>query len=1054
MKPTTKPRCTRCGEPLLSGTLGDRCLRCLLELGLASGEDDAPDEAMDLAGPPEVGGAGTRFGDYELLEEIGRGGMGVVYRARQVSLDRIVALKMLVHRPFETPELAERLEAEARAAAGLHHPGIVAIHEFGQHDGQFFFSMEYIEGRSLADVIADSPGQTKDFERAARYLRDIAGAVHYAHEQGILHRDLKPSNILVEVTDAVKVTDFGLAKRIGTDSGLTLTGQVLGSPSYLSPEQAAGRRDQLSPRSDVYALGAVLFELLTGRPPFVADSFESSLVQIRENEAPSPRLLNPRVPRDLETICLKCLEKEPERRYASARELGEDLGRFLNREPIRARPISPVGRVWRWSRRKPALAGLSAAVLVLFLTILIGLPIALVRISRALDRAESQEYASNLSLAQAALDNGVQGTARQFLQACLPESGQPDRRGWEWHYLWNQCVDDALESNRDKPDAVLSIALNPAGDEFVVSRRHGSIELWRWDPLKCVKVLRPRVPGLFTFAAFSPMGDRFATGERGAVKIWQLPEGGVVRTLPNDAWAYAIAFSHDGRRIACLDNNGFRTWGIDQPVDPYVGIDYRGNFYCRGLAFHPDGRLLAFGDPTGKVRILQAENGEVVEEFEAHGKGVACLAYSPDGRLLATAARSRAEPIKLWDGQTGELWGELPSQGEVLQALAFTDNDRLVAAGHDQSVRIWDLESRECSAVLHGVENTIFTLAVAHSRERVLTGDWDGVLAVWPTSPTTPPTNPTLIPEVSGFGLLTEDGRRVVVSDRMGRIIIWETRPVRQVLSLDALGEGNYGFDVSIEKGLAAFSNVSGRLSVWSVARQDFVTNFVYHVPTNSTSALLFIDGGSRLAAGRTHHPAIAWGTDTWRPVRSGDPLLQILQRIIQETQSDTMVPGGWKVSRDGRLMFVYDDNGSSHWFDLRSGRKLRQFHDEHTMAATAVALSPDDRLAASVSTDSSIVIRNIRTRQLVCSWRANNRPISSAAFSPDGRRFVTAHSQGYGLTIWDWATQRSLITIPCDAEGIEQVEFSQDGHRLFALGDDTLYIWDTPAGSGAANGE
>jgi len=323
-----------------------------------------PREADEL--PPGTSSEGRQFGDYELLEEVGRGGMGVVYRARQISLNRIVAIKMLLARPFAVPELEERLHLEAEAAAGLNHPNIVTIYDFGECDGQFYFSMEYIEGHSLAQLTRHhslAPTQ------AAQYLKTVAEAVHHAHEHGILHRDLKPSNILIDLHDQAKVTDFGLAKRLGTDSELTLTGQLVGSPNYLSPEQAAGKHQALTVRSDVYALGAVLYQLLTARPPLVGESLQETLVQIREREAPSPRLLSSGVPRDLETICLKCLQKEPARRYASARELAEDLGRFLEGKPILARPVSPAGRVWRWCQRQPVQASLVAA---LFAVVVLG----------------------------------------------------------------------------------------------------------------------------------------------------------------------------------------------------------------------------------------------------------------------------------------------------------------------------------------------------------------------------------------------------------------------------------------------------------------------------------------------------------------------------------------------------------------------------------------------------------------------------------------------------------------------------------------------------------
>jgi serine/threonine protein kinase len=306
------------------------------------------------------------FGDYELLEEIARGGMGIVYRARQVSLDRVVAVKMLLSGPLSSPELVKRFRAEASAAASLLHPNIVAIHEVGVHQGLQYFAMDFVEGQSLAKLLGNGPLPAK---RAAAYLKTIAEAIHYAHERGLLHRDLKPSNVLIDSSDQPRVTDFGLARRLEGDSELTLSGQVLGSPNYMPPEQAEAKRGQLSRRSDVYALGAMLYHVLTGRPPFVGETISDTLGQVINSEPVSPRLLNPSVPRDLETLCLKCLEKEPAKRYPTAQALVDELSRFLRNEPIEARPISPLEKMWRGCRRKPALTGLSAATVLLLLTL-------------------------------------------------------------------------------------------------------------------------------------------------------------------------------------------------------------------------------------------------------------------------------------------------------------------------------------------------------------------------------------------------------------------------------------------------------------------------------------------------------------------------------------------------------------------------------------------------------------------------------------------------------------------------------------------------------------
>jgi eukaryotic-like serine/threonine-protein kinase len=376
--------CSECGSPISESARDGFCPRCLIGLALES-------EAATITVPsPEdicTTHTGRVFGNYDVLEQIGQGGMGVVYLARQRGLGRVVALKLMLAGSRATEAEIKRFHTEAKAAATLKHPNVVAIHEVGEHHGQQYFSMDYIEGRSLAEVIRRTPLPAA---RAARYVKIIAEAIQYAHQQGILHRDLKPHNVLIDAQDEPRITDFGLARQIDVESDLTISGAVLGTPSYMPPEQAAGKRREIGPASDVYSLGAILYDLLTGRPPFRADTPLDTLRQVIDIEPAPPRLLNPKVPRDLETICLKCLAKTPAQRYASAQELADDLGRFLRQEPIHARPISSGERLWRWSRRQPALAGLLGALAVMF--VLLGVAAVLFRFTVLGMTAFADEY--------------------------------------------------------------------------------------------------------------------------------------------------------------------------------------------------------------------------------------------------------------------------------------------------------------------------------------------------------------------------------------------------------------------------------------------------------------------------------------------------------------------------------------------------------------------------------------------------------------------------------------------------------------------------------------
>jgi serine/threonine protein kinase/tetratricopeptide (TPR) repeat protein len=315
------------------------------------------EEAQQAGKGPAVA-TGASFGHYELIAPIAKGGMGIVYKARQRNLNRVVAIKMILSGQFADQQDVDRFYAEAEAAAALSHPNIVAIHEIGEVQGQHFFSMDYVDGQSLAALVQESPLPPR---RAAEMVRTISETMQFAHDSGIIHRDLKPGNVLLDKKQRPLITDFGLAKQVTNQSQMTMAGAVIGTPSYMPPEQAAGKLDEVGPWSDLYSLGAILYECLTGRPPFRAATPFETIRQVMESEPLSPRLVNPSVPRDLETICLKCLQKERLRRYESAQEFADELGRFLRGEPIKARPISQVGRLWRLCKRNPVTSSVIAA---------------------------------------------------------------------------------------------------------------------------------------------------------------------------------------------------------------------------------------------------------------------------------------------------------------------------------------------------------------------------------------------------------------------------------------------------------------------------------------------------------------------------------------------------------------------------------------------------------------------------------------------------------------------------------------------------------------------
>lgn len=372
---TTVRLCKQCGAPLPVDAPEGLCPKCLMKAGAGdsstvrdgSREAELSTSNIERSTSNETAGSDTSrisprttdhgprstiryFGDYELLEEIARGGMGVVYKARQVSLNRMVAVKMILAGQFAGEAEVKRFHTEAEAAANLQHPNIVTIHEIGEHEGLHYFSMDYVAGKNLAQAVRPGPMPAV---QAARLVKLMAEAIQYAHQRGILHRDLKPQNVLLDEREQPRITDFGLARKIEREGSLTVTGAVMGSPGYMAPEQAAGRQDQIGACSDIYGLGAILYHLITGKPPFAGATSAETILKVMEADPVAPRRLNPSTPGDLETICLKCLEKRPERRYSTARQLAEDLGRYLDQEPILARRASPVRRGWNWLQRHP-----------------------------------------------------------------------------------------------------------------------------------------------------------------------------------------------------------------------------------------------------------------------------------------------------------------------------------------------------------------------------------------------------------------------------------------------------------------------------------------------------------------------------------------------------------------------------------------------------------------------------------------------------------------------------------------------------------------------------
>jgi hypothetical protein len=639
------------------------------------------------------------FGDYELLEEVARGGMGVVYRARQVSLQRIVALKMILAGQLASEDEVRRFHAEAEAAANLDHPGIVPIHEVGEHEGQHYFSMKYVEGQSLTQRLARGPVSNRE---AAELLRDCATAVQYAHEHGVIHRDLKPGNILLDGQGRPSITDFGLAKRLDRGPGPTVTGQIVGTPEYMAPEQAAGANKTIGPAADVYALGAVLYTLLTGRPPFQGEQVMDTLLKVIEQDPVPPSRLEPRTARDLETICLKCLEKQPGRRYSSARELAEDLGRFLDYEPIHARPISRLRRVGQWVRRRPwAVTAAAVTGVLAVLCVAYGLWAEsrergwkMAYLEAQVARFKGQEQSSRGPATEQALAQLRRAAAirpdprlhEEALEVLLAE-GQVGHRIYPKPGQEKDLPPDFVRGVRGH-QYLQPFTLTADGRSLVVGGAVLDVGSGRGVPLAV-----PKPWG----AKCDPQGRWIATAQdKGIIKVQDRVTGQERKTIDRRHLgrpSNLFQFTPDGKKLAVVGFGQFELWDLLADKPPTI-LTLPGS--PRGLmrlAFSGDSRLVAYApdewsempDQEGSITIRSLETGQEVATvaYPAVSR-LPTFALSPDGAELAWAKprpRSiRVATVEVVDLASREVVRRLlcPSWVDRVGRLAYTSDGRFV----------------------------------------------------------------------------------------------------------------------------------------------------------------------------------------------------------------------------------------------------------------------------------------------------------------------------------------------------------------------------------------
>jgi WD40 repeat protein len=653
-------------------------------------------------------GAQLDLPGYELLGVLGRGGMGVVYKARQVRLNRLVALKRL--RAANDREAA-RSRSEAEALGRLQHPYILQIHEVIEHRGRVYLALEFVEGGSLQSKLTGKP---QPGDAAAELIELVSRAVHHAHLKGIVHRDLKPANILLargaqerqartasrgartSPYGLPKIADFGIAKWLAIDSGHTEHGDVLGTSTYMAPEQAAGKLNQIGPATDVYSLGVMLYELLTGRVPLQGTTTLETLALVRGEEPMPPRLLQPHVARDLETICLKCLEKEPGRRYASAVDLADDLCRFLNHEPIRARPTRWWEHGWKWSRRHPAVAGLSAA---LVLVAVIGVAAVSWQWRRAERRAAAEIIARTRAEADERKIERLSASMMLDRAGLLCESGEVDE-GLIW-------MVEALDASRRARDPALE--------------RVARLSLAGWKSFRLRERVRRPHSGGVTTAAFHPNGKVLLTGGTdGRARFWDVRNGELAgKALADEGPIQTLAYSPDGKRVltggAREAGGETRLWDVS--TGKLLGPPLRHDEAVAYVAFCDGGASFATVSAS-EARIWNVTDGSPVGPPMRHGPMVPDPAahprpmkgiVSPDGKLIATGGSDHK--VRIWNAATAMPVGEPLEATHAVVALAFSpDSTMLLAGGADGGVRMWEAASgrrRGESLKMRGIVNVV-----------------------------------------------------------------------------------------------------------------------------------------------------------------------------------------------------------------------------------------------------------------------------------------------------------------------------------------------------------